>query len=107
MLDLETEFQKEREDYLDSIRKINQQVAWLQGIVDKMHPLVRRDCNYWNLDQVREESLWDEDNEIWIMPKLTTEKVHLPQAGMIKLRCLIIDFVIVSLVIVAVIIELL
>lgn len=79
--DLQVEFQKEREDFTDIIRKLNQDLMWRQGVIDRMLPIMRLDCNYRNLDAIREQSRWDDDAQTWDMPKMNTEKIRLPQAG--------------------------
>lgn len=81
ILDLQSEFEFDRIDYLDTIRKQEQQNKWLQAVVDRMLPVIRRDCNYVNLEKVRALSEWDENNQVWVLPKLTIEKTHLPPAG--------------------------
>ena len=45
--DLQTEFEKDRTDYLDTIRKQDQQLKLYQQIMDKVQPTIRKDCNYW------------------------------------------------------------
>ena len=59
--DLNSEFEFERIDYLDTIRKQEKQVKMMQQILDKVQPCLRRDCNYYNLDKVKAESSWDEE----------------------------------------------
>lgn len=81
ILDLQSEFEYDRMDYLDTIRKQEQQMKWLQGVVDRIHPTLRRDCNYVNLDRIRAHSEWDEFNQVWVLPKISIEKSHLPPAG--------------------------
>jgi kinesin family protein 3/17 len=44
--DLQSEFEKDRQDYLDTIRKQDQQLLLLQTILDKVQPTLRKDCNY-------------------------------------------------------------
>ena len=44
--DLQSEFEKDRQDYLDTIRKQDQQLLLLQSILDKVQPTIRKDCNY-------------------------------------------------------------
>ena len=34
------------QDYLDTIRKQDQQIKLIEVILDKIHPTVRKDCNY-------------------------------------------------------------
>jgi len=85
ILDLQSEFEFDRIDYLDTIRKQEQQNKWLQAVLDRIHPLIRKDCNFLNLEKVRSQSEWDENNQVWILPKVTIEKTHLPPAG--KIQC--------------------
>jgi kinesin family protein 3/17 len=80
ILDLQSEFEFDRIDYLDTIRKQEQQMKFLQAIIEHIHPVIRRDCNYVNLDRIRAQSSWDENNQQWILPKLTIEKTQLPPA---------------------------
>ena len=44
--DLQTEFENDRSDYLDTIRKQDQQLILLQQILDKVQPTLRKECNY-------------------------------------------------------------
>ena len=44
--DLQSEFERDRQDYLDTIRKQDQQIKLIESILDKIHPTVRKDCNY-------------------------------------------------------------
>ena len=76
--DLQTEFESDRNDYLDTIRKQDQKIKWLQSVIDKIHPCLRRDSNYVNLDRIRAQSQWDEDNQTWTIPRLTIENAKLP-----------------------------
>ena len=44
--DLQREFEDDRTDYLDTIRKQDQQLLLLQQILDKVQPTIRKECNY-------------------------------------------------------------
>ena len=44
--DIQSEFEKDRQDYLDTIRKQDQQILLLQTLLDKVQPMLRKDCNY-------------------------------------------------------------
>ena len=79
--DLQSEFEFDRVDYLDTIRKQEQEMQWLQAVIDRLLPVIRRDCNYVNLDKIRAQSTFDENSETWNLPKLTIEKTQLPPAG--------------------------
>lgn len=79
--DLQTEFERDREDYLETIRKQEQIIKLQQQILDKIQPCIRRDCNYYNIDKVRSESTWDEESGKWNIPELVITKTTLPTAG--------------------------
>ena len=71
----------DRRDYLDTIRKQEMHVKWLEAVIDRIHPTLRSGCNFINLDRIRAQSKWDEDEAVWTLPKLTIEKVQLPSAN--------------------------
>lgn len=81
IMDLQSEFEFDRIDYLDTIRKQEQHMKYLQAVIDKIHPALRRDCNYVNLDRIRAHAEWDELNQQWNLPKMAIEKSHLPPAA--------------------------
>ncbi|GIY43071.1 kinesin-like protein KIF17 [Caerostris darwini] len=79
--DLQGEFETERTDYLETIRKQDQQIKLMTQIVDKIQPCIRRDCNYSNIEKVKSESYWDEDYQKWRIPELVVQKTKLPTPG--------------------------
>ncbi|KAK3601966.1 hypothetical protein CHS0354_020727 [Potamilus streckersoni] len=81
IIDIHSEFQFERIDYLDTIRKQEKEIKLLQAFIDKIHPCLRKDSNYSSLDKIRRECKWDEDELQWVMPKLVVEKTSLPVSG--------------------------
>ncbi|CAM4731596.1 hypothetical protein PO909_020210 [Leuciscus waleckii] len=76
--DLQAEFEMERDDYLATIRRLEREGQLLQGILERMAPLVRRDCNYSNLDRLRKEAVWDEEGGTWRLPEVVVQKTTLP-----------------------------
>ncbi|KAK2874893.1 hypothetical protein Q8A67_022046 [Cirrhinus molitorella] len=76
--DLQAEFEMERDDYLATIRRLEREGQLLQGILERMAPLVRRDCNYSNVDRLRKEALWDEEGGTWRLPEVLVQKTTLP-----------------------------
>jgi len=56
-------------------------------MISKIHPTLRRDCNYSNLDRIRVEARYDEDNYRWILPDLVLNKTSLPSAGKSYVLC--------------------
>lgn len=79
--DLQSEFERDREDYLETIRKQEQMIKLQQQILDKIQPCIRRDCNYFNIDKIRSESNWDEETSKWNIPELVITKTTLPAPG--------------------------
>ncbi|XP_015230809.1 PREDICTED: kinesin-like protein KIF17 [Cyprinodon variegatus] len=78
--DLQAEFELERNDYLANIRRLERESQLLNSLLERMVPLVRRDCNYSNLDRVKKEAVWDEDSASWKLPDVMVQKTTLPSA---------------------------
>ncbi|XP_069546707.1 kinesin-like protein KIF17 [Brachyistius frenatus] len=78
--DLQAEFEVERDDYLATVRRLEREGQLLHGLLERMVPLVRRDCNYSNLDRLKKEAVWDEDSATWRLPDVTVQKTTLPSA---------------------------
>lgn len=78
--DLQAEFEVERNDYLATIRRLEREGQLLNGLLERMVPLVRRDCNYSNLDRLKKEAVWDEDSATWRLPDVMVQKTTLPSA---------------------------
>ncbi|CAL8133721.1 unnamed protein product [Orchesella dallaii] len=79
--DLYSEFQNDRTDYLETIRRQDQQLKLLQGILDKIQPTIRKDCNYSNIDGIKAEAIWSDETQRWKLPELSVLKTKLPPAG--------------------------
>ncbi|KAM8868774.1 LOW QUALITY PROTEIN: kinesin-like protein KIF17 [Synchiropus picturatus] len=78
--DLQSEFETERNDYLMSIRRLEREGQLLHDLLERMAPLVRRDCNYSSLDRLKREAVWDEESATWRLPEVTLQKTTLPSA---------------------------
>ncbi|XP_026162837.1 kinesin-like protein KIF17 isoform X2 [Mastacembelus armatus] len=78
--DLQAEFEVERNDYLATIRRLEKEGQLLHSLLERMVPLVRRDCNYSNLDRLKKEAVWDEDSATWRLPDVMVQKTTLPSA---------------------------
>ncbi|XP_059546893.1 kinesin-like protein KIF17 isoform X1 [Myotis daubentonii] len=78
--DLQSEFELEKIDYLATIRRQERDFLLSQQLLEQVQPLIRRDCNYSNLDRVRREACWDEDNGFWKIPEPVVIKTSLPVA---------------------------
>lgn len=76
--DLQREFEREREEYLDTIRKQEKQIKLLSKLNQKIQPLIPHDCNYYNMDKIQMIAIWSEEIQDWILPDLKREKLSLP-----------------------------
>ncbi|XP_048208052.1 kinesin-like protein KIF17 [Perognathus longimembris pacificus] len=78
--DLQSEFELEKIDYLATIRRQERDAMLFQQLLEQVQPLIRRDCNYSNLERIRRESSWDEENGFWKVPEPMIVKTSLPVA---------------------------
>lgn len=46
ILDIQSEFEGEREDYLETIRKQDRQIKLLNQIIEKIVATLKKECNY-------------------------------------------------------------
>ncbi|NXG62716.1 KIF17 protein, partial [Hemiprocne comata] len=76
--DLQSEFELEKIDYLSTIRRLERDLMLFQQLLDQVQSLVRRDCNYSNMEKIKRESVWDEETGCWKIPEPVIQKTHLP-----------------------------
>lgn len=76
--DLQHEFELEREEYLDTIRKQERQMKLLFKLTQKIQPMIPHDCNYYNLDKIQCMAIWNEELQDWILPDIKRDKISLP-----------------------------
>jgi len=74
--DLNEEFENQRQSYHADLRDQQLQIDLLTAILDRIQPTIRRDCNYYNLDKIKDES--EHNGEFWVLPKLRIIKESLP-----------------------------
>ena len=79
--DIHSEFENDRMDYLETIRKQDQQIKLLQQILDKIQPTIRKDCNYSTIDKIKKEAVWEDETQRWRMSELIVQRTKLPPAG--------------------------
>ncbi len=53
----------------------------VEAILDKMQPLIQRDCNYYNLRKIKEDAKYDHDSASWRLPDIQLIKTNLPSLG--------------------------
>ncbi|XP_063229667.1 osmotic avoidance abnormal protein 3 [Bacillus rossius redtenbacheri] len=81
ILDLQSEFENERTDYLETIRKQEQQVKLYQQISDKIATALKKECNYSDLEKIRNQAVWSDDAQHWRLPDVVFARTRLPPAG--------------------------
>eukprot|EP00090_Calanus_glacialis_P013510 TRINITY_DN22193_c0_g1_i2.p1 TRINITY_DN22193_c0_g1~~TRINITY_DN22193_c0_g1_i2.p1 ORF type:complete len:890 (-),score=194.71 TRINITY_DN22193_c0_g1_i2:567-3236(-) len=78
--DLQSEFERDRTDYLDTIRKQDQQILLIDQILEKVQPTLRKDCNYSNIEKIKADAVWSDETQRWKVPELVVQKTKLPPA---------------------------
>jgi kinesin family protein 3/17 len=80
MKDLSAEFELDRQDYLGTIRDQNKQIKLYEQLLTTVVPCLRRDCNYFNIDKIKVDCVWNDDSSEWDLPKLTVSQTALAPA---------------------------
>ncbi|KAJ6224199.1 hypothetical protein RDWZM_002744 [Blomia tropicalis] len=94
--DLQSEFESERTDYLETIRRQEEQVQLMSQLLDKIQPYMKADCNYADIEQIKSDSYWDENLQQWILPEVTIMSringtVRLPPANNQQSSTIVLD----------------
>ncbi|XP_037049564.1 osmotic avoidance abnormal protein 3 isoform X2 [Bradysia coprophila] len=78
--DLQSEFQLDRADYLETIRRMDKNMKFYQQLIDKALPLLRRDGRFWDVDAIKADAVWNDDLGKWKLPENSMIKLKLPPA---------------------------
>ncbi|KAK5638482.1 hypothetical protein RI129_012777 [Pyrocoelia pectoralis] len=81
--DIQGEFQVERNDYLETIRKLNRNTKLLSQITEKLTGTLKNECNYKDLESIKEQAIWIEDSQKYKLPNLVVQRTKLPPPGRI------------------------
>ncbi|XP_043657619.1 kinesin-like protein KIF17 isoform X3 [Drosophila teissieri] len=76
--DLNSEFQLDREDYLEEIRNLGRQVKFHQQLLYKFPSNIRKFDRNWTPDTIWQNSSWNDDLKMWRIPK--SDSIKLPPA---------------------------
>ncbi|CAF1241838.1 unnamed protein product [Rotaria magnacalcarata] len=79
--DLQHEFERDRQGYLNTIRAQEKQLLLYRTILEKMSSTLQRNCNYSNIDKIIEQARYDEERNEYIVPDPMKEEVQFPQVG--------------------------
>ncbi|CAG0923076.1 unnamed protein product [Notodromas monacha] len=79
--DLTSEFESDRTDYLETIRKQDQQIKLLQQILDRAQPAIKKESNYSNIEKIKQEAFWEDETQRWKLPEMIITRTKLPKAA--------------------------
>lgn len=84
--DLQSEFQMDRSDYLESIRRLEKNLKFYQQLIEKAVPVLRKEGRYWDPDAIKANSSWSDDLDKWKLPEDAMTRLKLPPAGMLHIQ---------------------
>lgn len=79
--DLQYEFERERQEYLQTIREQEKRLLLYRTMLSKMAMIIPRNCNYANIDRIVEQAQYDDDKNMFHIPEIVREEVQFPQVG--------------------------
>ncbi|GLV37047.1 Kinesin family member 3C [Carabus blaptoides fortunei] len=79
--DIQSEFEEERQDYLETIRKQDRHIKLLAQISDKIASTLKKECNYSDLENIKEQAMWLDESQKYKLPELVVHRTKLPPAG--------------------------
>ena len=77
--DLQVEFERDRQEYLNTIREQEKRMLLFRTMLTQMSQLVPRSCNYSNLDRIMDQARFDEEKNRYVLPEPTKDEVQFPQ----------------------------
>ncbi|CAG5111451.1 Oidioi.mRNA.OKI2018_I69.chr2.g5760.t2.cds [Oikopleura dioica] len=77
--DLSSEFQETKEEYLDDIREATRENDLLDALLRQIQPLIRRDSNYYSIEKIKSQCVWNDDQKKWVLPRPQILNDRLPQ----------------------------
>lgn len=80
IVDLQGEFQLDRADYLETVRRLEKRNKFYEQFFEKISPILKRDGRVWNIDWIKSESAWNDDLKKWKIPDSLIMHVKLPPA---------------------------
>lgn len=83
--DLQSEFQLDRTDYLETIRKLEKNLKFYQQFIELALPYLRKSGRCWDPEAIKNESIWNEDLNKWKIPEESMIRLKLPPAGLFYL----------------------
>lgn len=81
IVDIQGEFQLDRADYLETIRRMEKRNKFYEQFYEKISPILKKDGKIWNIDYIKAESVWNDDLKKWKIPDTLIQHVKLPPAN--------------------------
>lgn len=78
--DLQSEFQVERADYLETIRKLDKDILFYKDLMNYLIPILRKTGKYIDINDIKSNSLWNDDLKRWKLPHDSLSRLRLPPA---------------------------
>lgn len=82
--DLQSEFQLDRTDYLETIRKLEKNLKFYQQLIELSLPYLRKSGRLWDPETIKRDSIWNEDLNKWKLPEDSMTRLRLPPAGTLQ-----------------------
>ncbi|XP_031627894.1 osmotic avoidance abnormal protein 3 isoform X2 [Contarinia nasturtii] len=82
--DLQSEFQLDRTDYLETIRKLEKNLKFYQQLIELSLPYLRKSGRLWDPETIKHDSIWNEDLNKWKLPEDSMSRLRLPPADNLK-----------------------
>ncbi|XP_018323560.1 kinesin-like protein KIF17 isoform X1 [Agrilus planipennis] len=82
--DLQSEFQTEREDYLETIRRQDRSIKLLTQIAERIAGTLKETCNYRDIETIKRQSIWMDDLQKYKLPDMITPRTKLPPTAVSK-----------------------
>lgn len=79
--DLQSEFQLDRTDYLETIRKLEKNLKFYQQLIELSLPYLRKSGRLWDPEAIKRDSVWNDDLNKWKLPEDSMSRLRLPPAG--------------------------
>lgn len=79
--DLQAEFQLDRADYLETIRRLEKSHKFFEQLLDRAVLFLRGSGRFWDVAAIQDLSTWNDDLHRWKLADLTMTRIGLPPAA--------------------------
>ena len=79
--DLQREFERERQDYLNTIRDQQRRILLFRTMIRKMSDLLPNNCNYRDPERICDQARYDEEKNLYILPPFLKQDTAFPRVA--------------------------